>query len=180
MARKRDRIFALTLAIVFFMTAFGFSFYVIWQIHSSDASNSSNNSTNNSSSTKTSNKPLAGTKLVGFNPVSSVPVLKINDIKVGSGAQVKSGATVTVDYTGAIASTGVIFQSSLDTGQTATLSLNNVIEGWKLGIPGMRVGGERQLLIPAGLAYGANPPSGSNIPANANLVFNITLHSISS
>jgi FKBP-type peptidyl-prolyl cis-trans isomerase len=169
-------VFALVLAIVFFTTAFGFSFYVIWEIHSSDSTNSSNSSNNNT----TTPTKLAGTKLAGFTPLSSVPVLKIVNIKNGTGAVVKSGATITVDYTGAIAATGVIFQSSLDTGQTATLSLNNVIEGWKLGIPGMRVGGERQLLIPAGLAYGASPPSGSNIPANANLVFNITLHSISS
>ncbi|HTB49185.1 MAG TPA: FKBP-type peptidyl-prolyl cis-trans isomerase, partial [Verrucomicrobiae bacterium] len=84
----------------------------------------------------------------------------------------------TVDYTGAVASTGIIFQSSKDTGQPATLSLSQVIAGWSQGIPGMKVGGTRRLLIPAGLAYGSNPPSGSGIPANADLVFDVTLDKI--
>ena len=46
-------------------------------------------------------------------------------------------------------------------------------------MPGMKVGGTRRLLIPAALAYGATPPSGSGIPANADLVFDVTLHKIS-
>jgi FKBP-type peptidyl-prolyl cis-trans isomerase len=58
--------------------------------------------------------------------------------------------------------------------------LNQVIPGWTEGIPGMKVGGKRRLLIPAAQAYGANPPSGSNIPANADLVFDITLYKIGS
>ena len=105
-----------------------------------------------------------------------MPKLQIIDTKVGTGAVAKSSSTVSVLYTGAIASTGIIFQSSLDNGPSpVTFPLNQVIQGWQQGIPGMKVGGVRQLLIPASLAYGANPPSGSNIPANADLVFNITL-----
>lgn len=121
---------------------------------------------------------LQGTQLANFTPVSDVPELKIADTKAGSGDEVKAGATVVVDYTGAVAATGTIFQSSLDSGQPATLSLNQVIEGWKKGIVGMKVGGQRRLLIPAAEAYGANPPAGSGIPANAPLVFDITLHAI--
>jgi peptidylprolyl isomerase len=79
-------------------------------------------------------------------------------------------------YTGAVADTGVIFQSSLDSGPSpVTFALNQVIIGWQDGIPGMKVGGVRQLLIPAAEAYGTNPPANSGIPANAALVFNVTL-----
>ncbi|MEO7364417.1 MAG: FKBP-type peptidyl-prolyl cis-trans isomerase, partial [Candidatus Saccharimonadales bacterium] len=96
----------------------------------------------------------------------------------GTGAEVKTGDSVTVDYTGAVAATGIIFQSSLDSGQPASFPLANVIKGWQEGVPGMKVGGTRRLLIPAALAYGPNPPGGSGIPANADLVFDITLRSI--
>ena len=121
---------------------------------------------------------MEGTKLQNFTPVNNIPSLKTEDIKTGTGDEVKPGDTVTVDYTGAVAATGVIFQSSLDTGQPVSFSLNQVIQGWTNGIPGMKVGGTRRLLIPAAQAYGANPPAGSGIPANADLVFDVTLHKI--
>jgi len=85
---------------------------------------------------------------------------------------------VTVDYTGAVAATGVIFQSSIDSGQPVTFSLDQVIDGWKEGMVGMKIGGKRRLIIPADKAYGANPPQNSGIPANAPLVFDVTLYSI--
>lgn len=113
-----------------------------------------------------------------FTPLSSIPVLKTQDLVAGTGDTVKAGDTVTVDYTGAVAATGIIFQSSLDSGQPISFSLNGVIQGWTDGIPGMKVGGTRRLLIPAAEAYGANPPAGSGIPANADLVFDVTLHKI--
>jgi FKBP-type peptidyl-prolyl cis-trans isomerase len=125
-----------------------------------------------------STNKLQGTKLANFTPVSSVSQLEAADTSPGTGAIVKAGDTVTVDYTGAVASTGIIFQSSKDSGQPVTFPLNQVIAGWSQGIPGMKVGGTRRLLIPANLAYGANPPAGSGIPANADLVFDVTLHSI--
>jgi FKBP-type peptidyl-prolyl cis-trans isomerase len=110
-----------------------------------------------------------------FTPVSKIDSLQKNDLKVGNGAEAKAGSTVTVHYTGAVAATGTIFQSSLDTGQPVTFGLDQVIKGWTEGVPGMKVGGERRLMIPADMAYGANPPAGSNIPANADLVFDIIL-----
>ena len=81
-------------------------------------------------------------------------------------------------WTGAVAATGAIFQSSLDTGEPVSFGLDQVITGWRDGLVGMKVGGTRRLLIPADQAYGANPPSGSGIPANAALVFDVTLHKI--
>lgn len=122
---------------------------------------------------------LQGKPLDNFTPGESIPELKIVDTVPGSGdAVVKASDTVTVDYTGAVASTGTIFQSSKDTGQPVSFPLSGVIPGWTQGVPGMKVDGTRRLFIPAALAYGATPPQGSGIPANADLVFDITLHKI--
>src|SRR6266550_3860049 len=94
-------------------------------------------------------------KLVDFTPVRSVSYLQCWDLKTGTGAAATATSTVTAHYTGAVASTGIIFQSSLDTGQPVPFPLNGgVIQGWTAGIPGMKVGGERRLLIPAQYAYG--------------------------
>ena len=114
--------------------------------------------------------------LDGFTPVSKTDNLEKIDLVVGSGAEVKVGDTVSVQYTGAVAATGEIFQSSKDFGtDPVTFPLANVIKGWTDGIPGMKVGGTRRLVIPADMAYGANPPAGSGIPANADLVFDVEL-----
>jgi FKBP-type peptidyl-prolyl cis-trans isomerase len=181
MARKRERAFAAFGATLFLITSSALTIAVIWSsTHSSNSGSKTNTSSSNSTTSKTPSTKLAGTKLQNFTPTTNVPSLQVIDITPGTGAVVKAGDTVTVDYTGAVAATGIIFQSSLDTGQPATLSLSQVIEGWQQGIPGMKVGGTRRLLIPAALAYGANPPQGSNIPTNANLVFDITLHKIGS
>jgi FKBP-type peptidyl-prolyl cis-trans isomerase len=184
MARKRERAFAAFGAALFLLTSSALTIGVVYSLvqqHNQTPSNStSTSSTNPSQETKVSNTPkLQGTKLANFTPVASIPQLQEIDTTPGTGAAVQSGATVTVDYTGAVASTGVIFQSSKDTGQPVSFPLKNVITGWTQGIPGMKVGGTRRLLIPAALAYGANPPQGSGIPANADLVFDVTLHSIS-
>lgn len=117
---------------------------------------------------------LKGTQLQNFTPVADIPELKTEVITPGSGdAVVKDGDTVTVNYTGALASNGIIFESSLDTGKPATFGLNQVISGWTKGLPGMKVGETRRLLIPSDMAYGASG-SGS-IPANSDLVFDVTL-----
>lgn len=110
-----------------------------------------------------------------FEPVEKVENLQIIDLKEGEGEAVKPGDTITAHYTGAIAASGHVFQSSKDFGQAISFSLDQVIKGWTNGVPGMKVGGTRRLLIPADLAYGANPPYGSGIPANADLVFDIEL-----
>ncbi len=178
MARKRERIFALVMAAAFLVTTVGVSASVIWQIVQDNKDSKSGTTTTNTS-TKSTTK-LEGTKMENFTPVSTVDTLQAIDSTPGTGQEVKAGDTVTVDYAGAVAATGVVFQSSLDSGQPVTFGLDQVITGWKDGLVGMKVGGTRRLLIPADQAYGANPPSGSGIPANAPLVFDVTLHSISS
>ncbi len=121
-----------------------------------------------------SNTPLEGTKLANFTPVDSVPELQIIDVQPGTGDEVTPGATITAHYTGALAKDGTIFQSSHDFGDAITFGLNQVIAGWTNGVPGMKVGGTRRLVIPAAQAYGAQSPS-ANIPANSDLVFDIEL-----
>lgn len=114
--------------------------------------------------------------LNSFTPVEKVLSLQKIDIVSGTGAEVKTGDTVSVHYTGAVASTGEVFQSSKDFGiEPVTFPLGGVIKGWTEGIPGMKVGGTRRLVIPAEMAYGSNPPPGSGIPANADLVFDVEL-----
>lgn len=95
------------------------------------------------------------------------------DIFEGSGDEAGEGATVTVHYVGVAWSTGDEFDSSWDRGEPATFPLSQVIEGWQEGIPGMREGGRRRLIIPPDLAYGVQPPPG--IAPNETLVFVIDL-----
>ena len=121
--------------------------------------------------------PLEGMQLAGFTPLSNISELQIIDILKGNGSTVVEGATIEAHYTGALVKNGVIFQSSHDLGNPIVFGLNQVIDGWTKGVPGMKVGGKRRLIIPAAQAYGANSPS-PNIPANSDLVFDIELISI--
>ncbi|MDB5170055.1 MAG: putative peptidyl-prolyl cis-trans isomerase [Candidatus Saccharibacteria bacterium] len=172
--RTRDRFIALFFAVLFAGSSLALGITVIWDnLHNKGDSGATSQQT-----TKTGENMLQGTQLAGFTPVASITELQKVDTTPGTGQEVKAGDTVTVDYTGAVAATGIVFQSSLDAGQTATFALNQVIKGWTEGMPGMKVGGVRRLLIPANLGYGATPPAGSGIPVNADLVFDITLHSV--
>lgn len=121
--------------------------------------------------------PLEGTKLANFTPLSAVTDLQIIDVTEGTGETVQPGATITAHYTGALAKDGTIFQSSHDFGDAVTFGLNQVIAGWTNGVPGMKVGGTRRLVIPAAQAYGAHSPA-ANIPPNSDLVFDIELAAI--
>jgi len=123
------------------------------------------------------NAPLEGTKLFAFDPIGLVADLKIIDLEIGKGDVVPEGANITAHYTGALAKDGTIFQSSHDFGQPATFGLHQVIAGWTQGVPGMKVGGTRRLIIPAVLAYGSKRAA-ANIPPNSDLVFDIELVSI--
>ena len=120
-----------------------------------------------------------GTKLSKFDPVDHVDQLQIIDVEIGSGAEVQPGATINAHYTGALCKNGIIFQSSHDFGQAITFGLDQVIKGWTEGVPGMKVGGTRRLIIPAAMAYGDSSPA-PNIPAGSDLVFDIDLVAIRS
>ncbi len=186
----RKRIVAVVAAVLFLMTSVGFTILVVMQTRKdSDASKKAAEVQKALTATKTpapvtaTTKPqenkLEGTQLANFTPVAQIADLQSVDTVEGTGDVVNAGATVTAHYTGAVAATGVIFQSSHDgQNQPIAFPLSGVIKGWTQGVPGMKVGGTRRLLIPAALAYGANPPQGSGIPANADLVFDIELTAV--
>ncbi len=99
--------------------------------------------------------------------------MKVWDVAEGSGEPCKPGATVTIHYTGWTLDGG-IFDSSVKRNEPATFPLASLIKGWQEGIPGMKPGGVRRLLIPSDWAYGkkGSPP---NIPPDADLVFEVKL-----
>jgi FKBP-type peptidyl-prolyl cis-trans isomerase len=120
---------------------------------------------------------LEGTKLTDFTPITKVEELQIIDTVTGDGEEVPEGATITAHYTGALCKDGTIFQSSHDFGDAITFPLSQVISGWTQGVPGMKVGGTRRLIIPSQLAYGS-ARAAANIPPNSDLVFDIELVAI--
>ena len=122
---------------------------------------------------------LEGTKLQNFEPTAKVTELQIIDTVEGTGDTVPEGAKITAHYTGALCKDGTIFQSSHDFGDPVTFGLNQVIKGWTEGVPGMKVGGTRRLVIPSDMAYGS-VRAAANIPPNSDLVFDIELVAIAS
>ncbi len=101
--------------------------------------------------------------------------LKISDEVVGSGAEAKTGDTVTVNYLGTLEN-GTKFDSSYDrnTPFTTQIGVGQVIKGWDEGIVGMKVGGKRKLIIPPDLGYGSQGAGGA-IPPNSTLIFVVEL-----
>ncbi len=103
------------------------------------------------------------------------------DITVGTGSTAATGKTVRVYYTGWLYSTtatdnkGTQFDANIaGLGYEFTIGVTSVIQGWHQGLPGMKVGGKRLLIIPPELGYGA-AGSGNVIPGNATLIFEIQL-----
>ncbi|OHA21639.1 MAG: peptidylprolyl isomerase [Candidatus Taylorbacteria bacterium RIFCSPHIGHO2_01_FULL_51_15] len=101
--------------------------------------------------------------------------LLIQDTVVGTGAEATPGKLVRVDYTGILQSSGQKFDSSIDRGQPFEFVLGSgqVIPGWEKGIAGMKVGGQRILVIAPELAYGSQQIG--PIPPNSTLVFTVQL-----
>lgn len=109
--------------------------------------------------------------------------LQITDTQAGTGAQAQPGQTVTVHYTGWLytgGQQGAKFDSSRDRNQPFAFPLGagHVIKGWDEGVAGMKVGGQRTLIIPPELGYGARG-AGGVIPPNATLKFDVELLAVS-
>ncbi len=121
-------------------------------------------------------EPITQTSTTTTMPTENVTQLQGQDEVVGTGATATAGDSVTVNYVGSLTN-GTVFDASANhgtTGFTFTLGAGQVIKGWDIGVAGMKVGGKRQLVIPASLAYG-DQAVGNVIPANATLVFEIEL-----
>ena len=99
--------------------------------------------------------------------------LVITDLVVGDGAEATPGATVDVHYVGVDFETGEQFDASWDRGASISFPLNGLVRGWQEGIPGMKVGGRRQLICPPAYAYG--PAGGGHRLSGRTLVFVIDL-----
>jgi peptidylprolyl isomerase len=147
------------------------------------ASASSSATTTSASSTSTSTTPLPAA--LKTRPKVTIPsgpapkTLVVKDIIKGTGPVATANSTITVAYVGELYKNGTVFDASWDHPGAAPLTdpLANLIPGWQQGIPGMRVGGRRELIIPPKLGYGATAQA--KIPANSTLVFVIDLRSIS-
>ena len=98
--------------------------------------------------------------------------LVIKDIAVGEGAEAKPGDVVDVHYVGVEYDTGEEFDSSWNRGESISFPLRGLIQGWQDGIPGMKVGGRRELIIPPALAYGTG---GGHRLSGKTLIFVIDL-----
>ena len=115
--------------------------------------------------------------------VTTTSGLQYEDITVGSGAEAKAGAYVSVHYTGWLyqgGQQGAKFDSSRDRNEPFrfTLGAGMVIKGWDEGVAGMKVGGQRTLIIPPEMGYGARG-AGGVIPPNATLKFDVELLGVS-
>jgi peptidylprolyl isomerase len=99
--------------------------------------------------------------------------LDVADVVVGDGAEAQPGARVTVHYLGVEYDSGEEFDSSWGRGESITFPLAGLIQGWQDGIPGMRVGGRRKLVVPPHLAYG--PTGGGHPLSGKTLIFVIDL-----
>ena len=136
--------------------------------------------TTNAEAGKTATPPSSPPKAT--EPAAKPTTLVKVDVKEGTGAEATAGKTVVVHYTGwlydeaAANKQGQKFDSSRDRGRPFDFSLGGgrVIPGWEQGVSGMKVGGQRTLIIPPDLAYGA-AGAGNAIPPNATLVFDVEL-----
>jgi peptidylprolyl isomerase len=138
--------------------------------------------TNSTQSSSASLPEVGGSK--GSKPTISSPsgaapkTLEQKDIFVGTGKEAVATSTLEVHYTLMAWSTGNLVESSWDSGQTATFPLSGVIAGWQQGIPGMKEGGRRLLVIPPDLGYGASG-AGAAIGPNETLIFVVDLVKVS-
>ena len=107
-------------------------------------------------------------------PMTEAPTeLVVRDITVGTGNEATAGAVVDVHYVGVDFESGEEFDSSWDRGQSISFPLNGLVRGWQEGIPGMKVGGRRELVCPPMWAYG--PAGGGHQLSGKTLIFVIDL-----
>ena len=105
---------------------------------------------------------------------ASVPAgVELEELAAGTGASPVDGQVAIVSYKGKLED-----GSTFDEGQQVPMPVGSTIQGFDQALRQMKPGGKYEITIPAHLAYGANPPMGSSIPANADLDFEVELHEI--
>lgn len=134
-----------------------------------------NNETEKMSNNPVNSEPKTEAVASSSGQIVTESGLKIEEIKVGEGKEVKPGDTVTIHYAGTLEN-GKKFDSSYDRNEPfqTQIGVGQVIEGWDEGVVGMKVGGKRKLTIPSDLAYGERG-AGGVIPPNATLIFELEL-----
>lgn len=139
------------------------------------ATESSTTATDTSTTATADNKDLSQKPTITAGQGAPPDHLVVKDIVKGDGPVAHKHDTVTIQYVGALYDNGKQFDSSWDRGQPATFPLDQLIPGWQKGIPGMHVGGRRELIIPPDLGYGPQGTPDGSIPPNATLIFIIDL-----
>lgn len=176
MARKRDRIFALMGAIVFFVTGSTVTIAVVWQgIQDHKTSTQQADAAKAQANCQDTKTEEADAAPEVFKPAGPVSSLQKTDLQSGSGAMAKDGQCLVMKYYGSLATTGAVFDENFTKTSAFAFVLGSgqVIKGWDQGLAGMKVGGTRRLVIPASLAYGSQAQG--SIPANSDLVFVVKL-----
>ena len=172
-----QRVAAFFLASLFLVSTIATTAYIIWQINKDDGVLV--NETPEEKAEADSLGQCGSGTYAAVDPrpvpttVTSDPVTELQkiDIKTGDGEEVQPGDCVAVLYYGTVAASGAKFDGNYEAGEPLELSLDRVISGWSEGIPGMKVGGVRRLVIPAAQAYGDQEVS--SIPANSDLIFEV-------
>jgi len=159
-------VFAFTLIIIFFSIA-AFIFYKKGSNNIQEANVGLNPQTTSTPAPATATENTMITMDNG---------LKIQDLKVGTGSEAKAGDTISVNYVGALEN-GTVFDASANHGGPATfqIGVGQLIKGWDIGIPGMKVGGKRKLVVPPSLGYGSQNVGNGLIPPNSTLTFEVEL-----
>lgn len=190
-----QRVAAFLLASVFLITTIGTTAYVVLQINDEDglvtetaeeqaqaeALQAQREAQAQAAETPEGEQPCGSATYAAVEPrdlptettSETVAELQTVDVSEGDGEEVQPGDCVAALYHGTLASDGTTFDGNYETGQPIEFSLTQVIPGWTDGIPGMKVGGVRRLVIPAEQAYGEQERGG--IPANSDLIFEVEI-----
>lgn len=181
----QQRTFALVMALLFLATSVAGGALVIWQINEDrkrseiDQLVAQQSLDQSEAIAQCQIEQVDGQEVLPAPEVitvgSEITELQTTDLVVGEGKEVVSGDCVIAKYYGTLATSGELFDENFTTDQALQFSVgaSQVIEGWDVGVAGMREGGTRSLTIPADLAYGESG-SGS-IPPNSALVFVVKL-----
>lgn len=180
MAKLSHRVFAATMAGVFFLSAVAFSVFVVYDMVQSRKNQAEVQSATDAQAAQQAACPPTSEAEVlpapeAYTTSEDVTELQITDLEAGNGQAVKAGDCVVVKYYGSLASNGEMFDENFTkpTDFGVQIGQGMVIEGWDKGLIGMQVGATRRLVIPSEQAYG--PQSQAKIPANSDLVFVVKL-----